>query len=310
MNQKQITFKELGELYLESKRHNWSLGTMRIQGYCFRWICEYLNSKDIKYCSEFNFTFINKFIDYCKLRKELSNKTINKRLDLIRIIVDFGINERFIPVDFKFKYQKLKETVFIGNRIEHNDIKKIFTTIAIASNYDHFLTIRNRFIVLTLLETGVRQSELVKIKFCDFDIRNKILNLVKTKNNRHRKIYLSNTYIKAFTYYKKHMFDKFNNLNKDSFLFFTKRKKYCTICTIRYVLEKLQKQLDLNYSISSHKWRRTNATHLLQNCKDLLFVSKQLGHSSVDITRTYIIYDNEYQLQQKEKHSPIRLVEG
>ncbi len=238
----------------------------------------------------------------------MNNTTINKWLNLIRVIFDYGIKNNLIDYKLKFHFNKLKETNIIRHKINKDDLIKIFSAVRVVFQ-DEYLSKRNELIILLLLETGVRRTELANIKIKNFCMEKRTLTLTQTKNNQIRVIWLSSCFCKQYVHYLKFI-KAYYTLSDNDYLFFNKKGDKCTPTTISYILRKLNKYLGLDYSISSHIWRRTNASHLIQECKDLLFVSKQLGHSTVEVTKKYIIYDDLYQLKQKEKHSPIKLVKG
>lgn len=72
---------------------------------------------------------------------------------------------------------------------------------------------------------------------------------------------------------------------------------------ISLIYKHLQKDLNINISISPHKWRHTCATQLLENGANLFYIQELLGHTDVSTTKIYTTLSNNYNQKQHQKFS-------
>ncbi len=304
MNHTKKTLETITESYLKSKKFIWKDTTKNIQRYCSFWIINAFSELKISNINAiFDEDFFNNFVEYAK-EKGLKNKTINKRLMLLKVIINYAIDNDLVALHKRFTYKKLKDEPFKGHKIQNIDIPKIIAKIPLIFA-DEFHQVRNRFIILTMLETGARRSEIVKIQKKNIDLQTQQLFLEETKNSKGRVINLSSEYIKEFKTFLHFM----KNHKKDiDYLFFSEKGTPCTVCTIRYILLKIEAKMDFDYSITSHVFRRTNASLLLQECGDFYYVSRQLGHQNIETTKQYIIYDNDHEREMKERATPLKFI--
>jgi len=67
----------------------------------------------------------------------------------------------------------------------------------------------------------------------------------------------------------------------------TKRKQISKY-SIQRTLDTIKRKLNIEQSISPHKWRHSLATNLLNNNVNLYNIQKILGHSSISTTQIYL----------------------
>ena len=103
---------------------------------------------------------------------------------------------------------------------------------------------RHKVIVLLMLDCGLRVSETIKLKFNDFDFKNKLVivkSLKKRENTVKRKIPLSNRLYQELAKY----LSKNSNVNADDYLFPSRVIKgmHITRSSVNKFLESLRKKL-------------------------------------------------------------------
>ncbi|CAG8489692.1 13537_t:CDS:2, partial [Gigaspora margarita] len=132
---------------------------------------------------------------------------------------------------------------------------------------------RNSLILDFLFYMGLRVSELVNIRHCDY--QDKSLK-VYGKGNKIRYIPVPDFLVKYF-----------NSFCQD-YLFTTKNKKRLNPIQIRIMIYKKTKKAGIEKHISPHTFRRSFAT-LLNNIEvRLTTIQKLLGHRSIETTTGYI----------------------
>lgn len=166
-----------------------------------------------------------------------------------------------------------------------------FERIVIACNQDRRLLA----IVYLLIDTGVRVSELCNIKMSDIDfVDNKIK--VLGKRNKERFVYFCGRT-------KVRLLDYINNDRKD-IQYINGNMVYAIDCPliasvkggchnihknrIEEIIRTLGKKSGV-IRIHPHLFRATFATNMILSGKDLVTVSRLMGHSNLDTTKLYIL---------------------
>ena len=136
-----------------------------------------------------------------------------------------------------------------------------------------FINQRNNLILDFLFYTGIRASELVNIKHCDY--QNNMLR-IHGKGNKIRYVFLPDFLAKYF------------HSNKKDFLFKTRKNNPLTIIQLRKIIVQKSKKASIQKNISPHTFRRSFATILHNKGVQLTTIQKLLGHSHITTTAQYI----------------------
>ncbi|WP_139311619.1 tyrosine-type recombinase/integrase, partial [Desulfovibrio sp. DV] len=143
---------------------------------------------------------------------------------------------------------------------------------------------RDIAVLETLFSTGVRVSELCKLKVSDVDIKNRRI-LVMGKGKRERVIPLCDkSTIKALQDYKTQYS---NYLEKESAFFLNRDKRPLSDQSVRQIVKKYQNLACIPENATPHMFRHTIATLLLENGVDIRNIQTLLGHSSLAVTEIY-----------------------
>lgn len=163
------------------------------------------------------------------------------------------------------------------------------------------MQIRDRAIMETLYSSGVRLNELVQLTVHDVDLKDKVLHIRKGKGNRQRVVPIGRNAVKYLKEYLNEIRPRYSKKNpKCRKLFLTDQGKPVTGNTIRTSLFHYKKAAGIEKTASPHSFRRSCATHLLQQGADIRYVQKLLGHRHI---RTTQIYTRVYPVDLKETHN-------
>ena len=143
---------------------------------------------------------------------------------------------------------------------------------------------RDIAVLETLFSTGVRVSELCKLKAADVDLTNRRI-LVMGKGRRERVIPLCDkATVKALQSYKK----EYNNyIGMESSFFLNRDKRPLSDQSVRQLIKKYQKLSCIPENATPHMFRHAIATLLLENGVDIRNIQTLLGHSSLAVTEIY-----------------------
>lgn len=209
----------------------------------------------------------------------MSNTTINKHITTLKICINF-LNERKLTNVYVPKKIKLPETQPKIEIIETEILKEILIYLDQNKNKNMKLCF------LLMLTTGIRRTELTKIKVNNIDLKNGQIYLEDTKNHKPRMIYVITNEIKNL------IIELENQIPNQKFLFYSsKTNGYVTPNTVSSYFSKIKKDLELK-TLSPHKLRHTYATMLINNGADMNSVRLLLGHSTLYMTQRYIQMTN------------------
>ena len=162
----------------------------------------------------------------------------------------------------------------LPHAIEPDDLKKLLKKR---------FTPRDKCLILILLRTGIRISELLSLKVKDINLKQRIIIIRESaKTGACRVVYFSeDTYNALKKWFKVRD-------SKKQFLFYTCRSKKMSYCTARSIFNKCLKKTFLKRKgYTLHHLRHTFASELLSSGMPLESLQILMGHSSIAITRRY-----------------------
>ena len=214
---------------------------------------------------------IKKYISSLR-KKNISNTTINRKISSLKNFLKFLHSEKIIKDINLDIFESLNNAKKIPKAISKDEINKIFNSL---NNSNHIN--KNIYIIVLKLMylSGLRISEALALKWSDLSKSNMTLNIYG-KGSKERKSYLTRDFL-----------DTLYSLKKDeSFVFCIKGKKI-SVRSVNKFLDKAYKEGLIDYKISSHVFRHSFATSMLENDADIRHIQKLLGHSSISTTEIY-----------------------
>lgn len=166
-------------------------------------------------------------------------------------------------------------------------VKETFTDEELERMRDACGNIRNLSVVDTLISTGMRIGELVRLNRTDINFIEREC-IVFGKGDCERKVYFD-----ART--KLHLQEYLNQRTDDNpalFVTLHKPKKRITINGIESMLKLLEETTNIS-NIHPHKFRRTMATRAIDKGMPIEQVQKLLGHVRIDTTLHYAMVNQE-----------------
>ncbi|WP_419851775.1 tyrosine-type recombinase/integrase [Actinobacillus pleuropneumoniae] len=154
-------------------------------------------------------------------------------------------------------------------------------------------------VVKTFQYTGIRRSQLIKLRICDIDLSNRSIFLPSNinKNHNYHEIPISNKLLPHLEKLVQEMKHRGKNEQEQAFNInvvskYTRCKnREMSKDQVSYLFYVLSKSL--GFKISSHRFRHTIATQLMKNFENLYNVKQLLGHSDLKVTLSYVEYDCE-----------------
>lgn len=148
-------------------------------------------------------------------------------------------------------------------------------------------TLKERALFELMMSTGMRVGEIAALNIADLDLQNKRISIWGEKTSRYRTGMLSVRAVKAL--------NACIGARTDGPLFVSDRRPYGRMQTGG--LEDDAKGLGVRAGITRvsttvHVYRKTFASVLYRKTKDVLLVSKLLGHAKTDMTVQYYLVDD------------------
>jgi integrase/recombinase XerD len=147
---------------------------------------------------------------------------------------------------------------------------------------------RDRAIILTLLDSGLRSTELCSLRVCDLDLKTgKVIihhgSLGGSKGGKGRTVFISKTARRAVWRY---LADREDGENPEAPLFTGKSNRTMNKDGLRLVINALGKKAKVS-KCHPHKFRHTFAITYLRSGGDLFSLKSLLGHNSLEMVEHY-----------------------
>ena len=141
------------------------------------------------------------------------------------------------------------------------------------------LVLRDRVILELLYTCSLRRSELVNLDVDHFDVDNRLLKIVKSKNRAGRLVPVGEIACDLLT-------ELLKNRTKGPIFLNDKHSRICCNFVTELVTE-VRKSTKIRTKASSHSFRKSSATHMLREGAPLAAVQALLGHKSMTSTEVY-----------------------
>jgi len=216
------------------------------------------------------------------MQENINPKSINRKIVSLRTFFKFAISREVVSKNPTQKIKALKTSKELPQFVQEKEMEDLLTIIEFS---DDFEGSRDALVMELLYGTGIRLSELIGLKYSDFNIQSKTIRVLGKGNKEriipfHGKIWSRlNTYI-----------DKKNKLfsgNDSSPLIVSISGNEAYPMMINRITKKYLNQVTTISKTSPHVLRHTFATHLLNKGADLNAVKDLLGHSSLAATQVY-----------------------
>lgn len=294
---KVIDIDNLIHLYLKNSKYMKRAGTYDYESKHLKIIARYLRSKKIYKSTEVTHSLLYDFVEF-QQGNGISNNTINKRVGLLKSCFAYSLKQRFIsdnPLDgFKMLRIRVRETITIPRYII-KDILEYLDSLSL-----NLVNARNKTIVYLLLDTGIRLSELVNLYIENINLDSNQINLTYTKSSIDRTVFITEITKTILLQY-------ITLLNRKTGILIVEFRSGGSIYPryINRILSDIRNHLNINQSISPHKWRHTYATMCLDNGANLEFVRKTLGHANLQTTQKYLHVERKNLEKQHKTYSPL-----
>ena len=226
-----------------------------------------------------------------EIEKGLTPRSINRKLTTLKSFYKFLLREGLVDENPMRKVISPKNSKRLPVFMEKEHIRLLLDDLKFDEG---FPGLRDRLIIEMFYATGIRLSELVKMKETDLDFHHCNVKVLG-KRNKERLIPFSNKirdllqfYLEERSEFIRKMSISNRKFTKDSFyLFLTNSGRSIYPKMVYRVVNRYLSLVTTLKKRSPHVLRHSFATHLLNNGAELNAVKELLGHANLSATQVY-----------------------
>ena len=257
----------------------------------------FLEEKEVLDINNADKEIISRYFDYLSNRPKkrgtgkLSISTLNDNLSTLRIFSLRMQDEKIlkkgmqIPTNFKLDYDTEDNNPFALVRpiLSTNEVKLLF---------DKCSSPLEKSLIALAYGAGLRRGNLERLLESDIDFRQGMVTAFKDKNNKTRRVPISDFFLQVLKDYSIYRLQILASLNKRSDYFFIDKKgnriKGNRLNDVlRQIIKRTENKEIQQKNITLHCLRHSTATHLMDAGESFEFVREYLGHAISDTTLIY-----------------------
>lgn len=223
-------------------------------------------------------------MDYLQdLYSRLSARSISRRIVSLRSFYRFLILDGFASNDPTEALESPRTWQSLPKYLTEEEVEALLEQPDLSTP----IGLRDRSMLELLYATGLRVSELIKLKVSEVNLE---AGFVRTtgKGGKERLVPVGDAAAEFLERYLKDSYPHFKPKKPSSpFLFLSQKGGGMSRQNFWMIVEKYGKMLGLSNRLSPHVLRHSFATHLLEHGADLRSVQVMLGHADISTTQIY-----------------------
>ena len=232
-------------------------------------------------------------------RRKLSNRSIARQVTTLRGFFGFLLEEGGLANNPAELLAAPKIGAALPKYLDHERVGQLIE----APDSTTPTGLRDHAMLDLLYATGLRVSELIKLRVADIDEFQGIVR-VMGKGGKQRLVPVGKAALKAIEEYRGGQREELLAGRVSPFLFVTARGTCMTRQGFWKLLRGHGKHAGIFRSLSPHVLRHTFATHLLEGGADLRSVQTMLGHADIGTTQIYTHVMRSRLRQTVDQHHP------
>ena len=256
----------------ELQRRNYSKETIRLYLFAVKDFARHFKKRPDQLTQE----HMREFQLYLLNERKLRVETVAGRITALRFFFTKVLRRPFQELDLV--YPKLP--VRLPTVLSEDEVAKLIKSATSAYH---------RVIITTLYATGMRRSELARLKVEDIDSERMVIHVRQGKGGKDRDVTLSPRLLEVLRDYW-----KWRKPQVYLFPSLLRPDKPITSKTIWYAVREAARRAGIKKKITPHTLRHSWATHLLERGTDLKTIQVLLGHVDLEATTIYLHLSQRY----------------
>ncbi len=230
-------------------------------------------------------SFISKLQEF-----HLAPSTVARNYSAIRHYHQFLIGDNQAEIDPTYVLEAPRQPDYLPDILDYPEIQKILNVINPSDSY----RLRDRAMFETLYACGLRVSELINLTRQQLFQKEQIVRIFG-KGNKERIVPIGET---ALYWLRRYLHDARPSFatagrSKD-IIFLNNRGRGLSRMGVWKKLQQYVDEAEIEKKVTTHTFRHSFATHLLEGGADLRAVQEMLGHSDISTTQIYTHLDRSY----------------
>lgn len=228
-------------------------------------------------------------------RNRVSARSLARQLAALRVFCRFLVRDKLLVVDPTQRIDSPKLWRSLPGTLRYDEV----TALLSAPKTDTRLGLRDKTMLELMYASGLRVSEVCRLKMADINIEGGFLRTTG-KGNKERLVPVGKTALEWIQRYLAGTRGSFGpGATAHGELILSTRGKPISRKTVWVIVKKYARQAGIATRITPHTLRHSFATHLLENGGDLRVIQELLGHADIATTQIYTHVD---QTRLKETH--------
>ena len=224
-------------------------------------------------------------------KRNLKTSSVNRKISTLKNYLKFLHTEKIInQIDFQ-EFESLSSVKKIPKAISKSQMGQIFEDLKKSKQTNAGLYI---LILKLIYLSGLRISEALNLKWSDINHQDNSI-YVYGKGSKERKVFIINDYLVQL-----------KNLEKNNQFVFTINKKKISTRSVNKFLQNCYDNSLIKNKLSSHIFRHSFATTMLENNADIRHIQKLLGHSSISTTEIYTKVAKSMKKRVLDSYHPLK----
>ena len=224
-------------------------------------------------------------------KRNLKTSSVNRKISTLKNYLKFLHTEKIIDqIDFQ-EFESLSSVKKIPKAISKSQMEQIFEDLKKSKQTNAGLYI---LILRLIYLSGLRISEALNLKWSDINHQDNSI-YVYGKGSKERKVFIINDYLVQL-----------KNLEKNNQFVFTINKKKISTRSVNKFLQNCYDNSLIKNKLSSHIFRHSFATTMLENNADIRHIQKLLGHSSISTTEIYTKVAKSMKKRVLDSYHPLK----
>ena len=232
-------------------------------------------------------------------RGNVSPKTVQCHVRVLKAFSSWLYGEGYTDTNRLTNLRLPKALIKIMEPLSWDEVEAIMNNIDIR----WYVGQRNRVMLVTLLDTGLRASELAGITLSDLDLRDGYIR-VTGKGGRERVVPIGEYVQNELLHYIEKVRPQANGGGCNNNLFLSRDGKAMTRNSIKLTFSKLARTSGV-HRLHAHLCRHTFGINYLLNGGDVFSLREILGHSTLAMVNHYLHFTGSQITAQHRKYSPM-----
>ena len=260
------------ELFLlDCKARRLARSTLSFYTHRLQTFIDWCVTQDITLLADVDSTLIKRFLVYCQ-EQEFGEQYQHGLARSIRSFLNYCVRDGLIKQAPKFPMPRLPKKVIPA--LTPDDVRKILRACT---------TARDKAIVLTLYDTGIRASELIALTIADLDFGVGAITVRHGKGNKWRIVPIGS---RARKQIRKYLLER-PDAKPTEALFQSNRKRHLGLDGLIQVMGRLKAVTGIEHC-TCHSFRRTFAITCLRNGMNVHILARIMGHADIATLRHYL----------------------